>query len=140
MSVRRQNLFIVPRYHHQSNPQKYRSIRGSSLFQPTILYKSKFKPVYLPVPQSWIGKKMIPWNGELVTEYLRRKYLGLNDPDYISEYEIADYAGSESYRILYCFIENNTLVIKSKPQVDYVPSRLNICLLPDNTIVKIGYF
>lgn len=140
MSVRRQNLFTVPRYNFQSNPQKYRTVRGSSLFQPTILYKSKFKPVYLPIPNHWIGKKMIPWNGELINDYLRRKYLGLNDPDYISEYEVADYNNPNSYRILYCYMDGNNLIIKSKPHIDFVPSRLNLCLLPDNTIVKIGYF
>jgi hypothetical protein len=139
MSVRRHLISNELRYKHQTSPRKIKTHRGSSLFQPTILYKSALSSNPL-VP--WIGKKLIPWNGEYIQPYLRSVQLGLNNPYVISEFEIADYCKPNSYRILYmvwCPIHQQ-YVVKSKPQVDYVPSRLNIMLTTDNIIKNVLYF
>jgi hypothetical protein len=72
---------------------------------------------------------------------MRNVYLGKNDPDVVSEFEIANYCKPLSYRILYVIIANNgKIYLRSKPTVDYVPSRLNIFVTTDNTIRLISYF
>lgn len=138
--IRRQLISDELRYTHQTSPRKTRTIRGTSLFQPTILYLEKIDKISLPKPDSWIGKKLIQWDGENLQNYLRSVQLGLNNKSEISEFEIANYAKSESYRILYVYFKNGIMYVKSKPQIDYVPSRMNILLTPDNIIQDIKYF
>lgn len=113
-----------------------RTHRGSDLFQPTIFYQDKFKTMH----NEWIGKILIPWNGENIHHYLRQKELGLNDPRFISEYEIANYFRPLEYRILYAVFENGELKVKSRPSKYYVPARPNLILTTDNKIQDIIYF
>jgi hypothetical protein len=134
---RRQIISDELRYDHQTSPRKVRTFNGTSLGQPSLLYKDTMQ---VNDPKKWIGKTMIPWNGEIIQGYIRSVYLGKNDPDSISEYEIANYAKSRSYRILYVTKINGKLYLKSKPTVDYTPSRLNILLTTDNVIQLVAYF
>lgn len=140
MSVRRQLISDELRYSHQTSPRKSRTYRGSSLFQPTIFYNNR---VYnaSPTGNNWLGKRLIPWNGELISSYIRSVQLKKNDTSVVSEFEIANHCKSNSYRIIYVLINSkNQIFMKSKPSIDYVPSRMNIMLTPDNIIRKIAYF
>lgn len=138
--IRRQLISDELRYSHQTSPRKTRTIQGSSLNNPTILYIHKLEKNMLEKPNHWIGKKLIQWDGEYIQPYLREKQLGLNNPSVISEFEIANYCKPNTYRILYGFKKNGKFYIKSKPSVEWVPSRMNIVLTPDNIIQQILYF
>lgn len=141
MSVRRQFISDELRYSHQTSPRKSRTFRGSSLFQPTILYRGDIDTVKEEIPNSWVGRKLIPWNGEYIQSYIRSVQLGKNDPTVVSEFEIANYCKSNSYRILYVFFDlNGQMIVKSKPQIDFVPGRMNLFLTTDDVIRKIAYF
>lgn len=113
-----------------------RTHRGSDLFQPTIFYQNYFKRLR----NQWIGKIMIPWNGENIHYYIRQKQLGLNDPKYINEYEIAESFKPLDYRILYGVFDNGKLIVKSRPSKYYTPARPNLILTPDNVIQDIMFF
>ena len=138
--IRRQLISDELRYSHQTSPRKTRTYVGSSLYQPTLLYVSKLDQNTLPKPESWVGKELIPWNGEFIQPYLRSIQLGINNPKIISEFEIANYCKSNYYRIFYVYYQNGEMYVKSKPSIDYVPSRMNIFLTTDNVIRKIMYF
>ena len=135
--IRRQLISDELRYSHQTSPRKTRTVRGSGVFQPSILYQStvvKFSP------NDWVGRKLIQWDGENIMPYIRSVQLFKNDPDSVSEFEIANFAKSGSYRVLYVIKIGNKLFLKSKPSIDTVPSRLNVLVTPDNIIQKIMYF
>ena len=83
---------------------------------------------------------MIPWNGENIHYYIRQKQLGLNDPKYINEYEIAESFKPLDYRILYGVFDNGKLIVKSRPSKYYTPARPNLILTPDNVIQDIMFF
>jgi len=135
--MRRQVISDELRYTHQHSPRKIRTFNGTSLFQPSLLYKDTMQVMD---PKNWVGKKLIPWNGEIIADYIKNVYLGKNDPDVISEFEIADYCKPRSYRILYVFIKDGKMYLRSKPTVDYVPSRLNIFVTTDDVIRLVSYF
>ena len=142
MSVRRQFISDELRYSHQTSPRKVRTYRGTALFQPTILYRGDIDTnSNLKIPNSWIGKVLIPWNGEYIQSYIRSVQLGKNDPNVVSEFEIANYCKSNSYRILYVYYDTaGRMIVKSKPHIDFVPGRMNVFLTTDNVIQKIAYF
>jgi|ERR1700678_2382360 len=140
MSIRRQLISDELRYSHQTSPRKRRTTQGSSLFQPTILYMNKIDNTNRFVPNNWIGKKFIPWNGEYIQSYVRSIQLGTNNKNVVSEFEIANYCKSNSYRILYVVVDVNGVFVKSKPSIEYIPSRMNIFLTTDNVIYNVLYF
>lgn len=141
MSIRRQLISNELGYSNQISPRKVRTYRNTSLFQPTILYRGTIEKDKNLLPNKWIGKKLIPWNGEYIQSYVRSVQLGTNNPDIVSEFEIANYCKLYSYRILYVVIDSNgNMNVKSKPSIDFVPGRMNIFLTTDNIIRKIAYF
>lgn len=136
--LRRQLISDELRYSHQTSPRKTRTVQGSSLFQPTLLYKSD---VAVFDPSDWVGREFVPWNGENIESYKRSVFLGTNNPDYVSEFEIANYAKPNMYRIVYVIRCQGHLYFKSKPNIEYIPSRLNLLITPsDNIIRKVAYF
>lgn len=140
--IRRQNLLNNNCYQDkcfntQISFRKARTVGAGSNFQDSILYQDKFEFEI----NDWIGKIMIPWNGENMESFIRKKKLGLINPEIISEFEIANHLKPHIYRILYAVeLPNGKLQIKSKPQIDYVPSRANLILTTDNRIQAIVYF
>ncbi len=132
MSVRRQLISDELRYSHQTSPRKVRTCLGVSII-PTILYDNK---KYNSDPKDWIGKLLIPWNGENIENYMRLTTLGLNNRKIINEFDISNYTKT-IYRIIYI---DEFGYMKSKPSVDKVPSRLNIFLTTDNIIRHVSYF
>ncbi len=135
--MRRQLISDELRYSHQHSPRKIRTFNGTSLFQPSALYKDSMQVLD---PKKWVGKKLIPWNGELITDYIRNVYLNKNDPDVVSEFEVANFCKPRAYRILYVIKDGNKMYLKSKATADYIPSRLNIFLTTDNIIQLVSYF
>lgn len=124
-------------YKNQLSFRKVGTVTGSSLFEPTILYKDSF----ILECNKWIGKILIPWNGENVQDYVRSVELGTNDPRYINEFEIANKLKPNNYRILYAVYDNHgELKIKSIPQIDYVPSRVNLILTAHDNIIRLVSF
>lgn len=140
--IRRQLISDELRYNHQTSPRKKRTFRGSNLFQPTILYQNRLNSQINYFPKNWLGKKFISWDGEFIQSYVRNVQLHRNNPNVISEFEIANFCKSGSYRILYVNIDpyTNVMYVRSKPNIETVPGRLNVFLTTDNTIVKVAYF
>lgn len=145
--IRNQVLSTDQRYRYQHSPRKSRTYNASGVFQPSLLYKPKYwtAPEFDP-RYRWVGKKFIPWDGGSLDPLLYRSLtnianIGKLSSNYVSEYEIANYAKSHIYRIVYVVIDKNgKLKFRSKPSVDLVPGRLNVLLTPDNIIRDIGYF
>ena len=136
---RRQLISDELRYSHQTSPRKTRTLRSGGVFLPTILYRNDME---VDMTNNWVGKEFIPWNGEFILPYVRSVYLMKNNPNIVSEFEIANFAKPNIYRVLYVIIDPRTgkLIMKSKPSVEYEPGRLNVLLTPDNIIRKIAYF
>lgn len=135
---RRQFISDELRYSHQTSPRKVATFGGAPSPQPSILYINNVKT---DPKSNWIGKILVPWNGENIESYKRAIQTGTNNPKYVSEFEIANFCRPYIYRIVYVEIDkNNNLFMKSKPSIEYVPSRLNVLLTPDNIIRSIAYF
>lgn len=136
--IRRQLISDELRYSHQTSPRKVRTFRGPGQFQPTLLYRRELESNQPDgIPARWIGRILIPWNGNIIQSYIRTVQLGRNDPAIISEFEIANYAKPNTYRILY--VDGD--IVKSKPQIGYVPNRLNVLVDPvSNIIQSVLYF
>src|SRR5271168_3850874 len=130
MSVRRQLISNELQYTHQTSPRKTRTQSGSPVI-PTILYDSR---MHSNDPKHWIGKTLIPWNGENMESYARLAALA-NSKTTVNESDVANYT-KLIYRILYI---DDRGYLKSKPSIDKVPARLNLFLTTDNIIRHVAY-
>jgi hypothetical protein len=148
MAVRRQVLshddWVHPEFYHQTTPRKWRTINypqmEGSNYVPSLLYQANhgfLKASPSSVEYTWIGKKLIPWQGESLSSYVEQIRAARLGVDNISEYEIAKFARGKIYRIV--FVDNNGL-FRSKPNVTYQAGRLNIMVGPDDIIRDVGYF
>jgi hypothetical protein len=134
--LRRQVLshddLVHKEFYHQTSPRKWRTYGSAKNYIPSIMYSGIPKGI----DSSWVGKKIIYWNGDSVKSYIRQiretKY-----GDSISEYDIARYARPNIYRII--FVDNNG-IIRSKIETSYQPSRMNIFVNDKDIITKISYF
>jgi hypothetical protein len=137
-----------PEYTHQSSPRKWRSMGASIItggpksagYATTYMSQSR-KGFYSPGPgsteHSWIGKKILYWNGESVSSYvtqIRNKKYG---PHHIGEYEISLFSRPNEYRFIYVDREGKW---RSKPTDDYQAARMNLLIDPDDIIRRIVYF
>lgn len=146
--LRRQLISDELRYSHQTSPRKVRTYGATGLFQPTILYRGDVTTA--PSNKRWVGRILAPWNGNIIQSYIRSVQLGRNNPEVVSEFEIANFAKPHIYRILYTDTPGdpastvpgfNGISIKSKPEVLYIPERLNIIVNPvNNMILDTAYF
>lgn len=124
------------KYYHQSTPRKWTTIR-SAKNTDSLNYSSShsFSRPSNPEIQSWIGKRIIYWNGETVKNYTRNS--DNVKPESVNEVRIAALARPWIYRILYVDKKGK---LRSKPADDYQPRRMNILVNPDDIITDILYF
>lgn len=139
--LRRQVLshddLVHKEFYHQTSPRKWRTFSsaanfGERSYVPSIMYLG----IPEGVPSEWIGKKIIYWNGESVSSYVKQ----VRESKYgnsISEYDIARKLRPNIYRII--FVDSKGK-IRSKIESSYQAGRLNIFVNENDVIVKISYF
>lgn len=139
--LRRQVLSHDRDNHHQHTPRKQRTYQAYTLAtrdQDTVLYGNKMTTSIVPFEQleyklqEWIGKEIVI-DGE--SPLMGNKY--------VYENEIARYARPNVYRILYTASSDITKamqMLRSKPSVEYTPSRLNVIVDDRNKVIGFGYF
>jgi hypothetical protein len=134
------------------SPRKWRTFEGSSLFQGDILMRNQvFRAGPGDPAYSWVGKKLIQWDGESIFGYaqhlrsLRESAWRLGSTygeirvgdtppsNIIHEYDIAKALRGGIYRIMW--VRNGVLV--SQPSVEKRPSRANI-YVDVNTMIILG--
>lgn len=96
------------------------------------------------VPETWIGKQIVYWNGDTQGDYVAavRAAKGYTTQvAQVSEMTIAAYARPQIYRILYArTLKNGTYRIVSKYNRALQPSRLNVIVDERGIIVAVEYF
>jgi len=153
MAARRQVLshddWVHPQFYQQTTPRKWRTVNyatnvSTNLDSPgyqSSLFHQQNHGYYTPnkenVESTWVGKKLLAWEGESVSSYVQQIREMKYGAGAISEYEIAMFARPRIYRILYVDANGNW---RSKPDVSYRAGRLNIMVGPDDVIKSVGYF
>jgi hypothetical protein len=143
MALRRQQLsfddWVHKEFYHQTTPRKWRTRAHAKTYTPSILYRNRRS--YSPGPgteeHSWIGKKLLYWTGDSVCSYVKANRMRSYGKDSIGEYEIARFARSGTYRIIFVDDQGNW---RSKPEVSYRPGRMNLLVNPRDIIVGVSYF
>lgn len=133
------------RYHHQWSPRKSKSYQSFDPFAHSMFYKGKYEIAAPGSPESkWIGKKMIPWNGESLPDYVWQLRIDtyFKNRDWVHEYEIATFCQPRIYRIIFVRIDKNgEIVFLSQPNVKHAPGRINLLITPNDYVIRqVGYF
>jgi hypothetical protein len=142
-------------FYHQTTPRKWRTSSGSGFIStnlntpgyiPSWLWQDNtngqaqrgyFEPEKTTSQHAWIGKKLLYWNGESLDSYVAQIRQLKYGPAAIGEFEIAQFARPNDYRIIFVDKNGNW---RSNPNISYQAGRLNVLVGPDDIIQKIAYF
>lgn len=142
--LRRQVISHNRNHDHQGTPYKQRTYLPAPTYTgDTVLYGRKLEnPLSAfdeldPTLQKWVGKKIIE-NGEAP----------IMNNDVVLEVEIAKYCRPHIYRIVYtgnpdimtADLNDKIIGMRSRPNIDYRPARLNVFVNSDGKIIGFGYF
>lgn len=117
-----------PHRSHITTPRKRTTWTGPSNFEHVIGYREKiYGPDKNDHAREWIGRKLIPFG--LSPWYLFTK-IPENVPIIAEEY-IAYKARPNIYRII--FVKGNEM--RSRPEVTYVPNRINLMVDADTEVI-----
>jgi hypothetical protein len=122
-----------PKRSHITTPRKRSSWMGNNVFEHVIGYREKiYGPTNMDPAYKWIGRKLIPFG---MSPWYMFDRLSEKE-NVIAEEYIAYKARPYIYRII--FVKGNEL--RSKPEIHYVPNRINLLVDADTErIVDILY-
>lgn len=132
------------------SPRKQTAIDASNQFlRNSYPYQSKYRVDERDPAYRYVGKILIPWNGESTWDYadqlrsIREAAWRHEDPSrYIYEYDIARESRGSIYRILYVRrFPDGRFYLVSKPSQERRAARMNLFVnAEDNMIISVSYY
>lgn len=146
--IRRHVIRQDLRYSHQTTPRKQRTYAHTSVFHPTLFYKSSPRGVYTPnvYDNTWEGAPTRKWIGKVFVsmdsspQEIQAALREARTRDYVHESEVAQAARPNYFRIFRVIHKDGKLMVRSKPHVYGRPQQMNLFIDEKDIIRDVQFF
>lgn len=125
------SLPYYSRYNHRWNPRKWKSIKYSQVYNPTMLHGAQIILKKGNVENGWIGKYFVPYSSKV--QYVE-------GDNYVLEEDIAYFSGMYTYRIVFGKIIGGKFIFQSTLRIENRPKQMNILIDQYGIIYDVMYF